>query len=385
MKKYLFISNSTKPTYEEQMSREKIQLGNVSIPCIEAAQAMGYEIFMGINRRNAEDLECDYDVKFYNSSTYRSLFDIKSNYVAYKNLNILLKTEKIDVIHCNTPIGGIVGRICGKRAKIPKIIYTAHGFHFYKGAPLINRTIFKWAEMWMARYTDAIITMNEEDYKAAKKFKLRNSGNVYYVPGVGIDTKAYQIDNIDRKGLRESFGMSEEDIILISMGDLVKRKNYAASIRAIAKLGNKRIHLLICGRGPELEKLQQLTKELGVEEQIHFLGFRKDVKELLNIADMFLLTSYQEGLPRSLMEAMAAGLPCIVSKIRGNIDLIQNNQGGYLVNPSSINEISDKIQTIILNKEIREKMKKSNLTTIERFDVQEVKKVVKQIYSKELQ
>ena len=152
MGKYLFISNSEKPTKEEKMSREKVKLTNVSLPCIEAAKSMGYEIYMGVNRINAEELETDYDcdIKFYNASSYRSLFDIKSNYIAYKNLMNLLKREKIDVIHCNTPIGGVLGRICGARAGVKTIIYTAHGFHFYKDAPLINRTLYKWAEMYLA-------------------------------------------------------------------------------------------------------------------------------------------------------------------------------------------------------------------------------------------
>lgn len=381
-KKYLFISNGSKPTIEQYKSRKKIKFGNVRIPCIEAALSLGYEIFVGVNRINPEELECDngYNVKFYNQNIYRSIYDIRSNYIAYKNLMRLLKLEKIDAIHCNTPIGGVLGRVCGKKVGVPKVIYTAHGFHFYKGAPLINRTLFKWAEKWMARYTDAIITMNEEDYEAAQKFKLRNNGKVYYVPGVGVDTNKYQLDDVNKDELRTKLGLKQNDIMFIAMGDLIHRKNYASSVKAVAKARNKKLHFFICGKGPELESLKSLAKELNVENQIHFLGFRTDIKELLSVADIFLFTTYQEGLPRSMMEAMAAGLPCIASNVRGNVDLIEDGQGGFLRNPDDIDGLAEAINILAADKVLREKMNASNLETIKKFDVENVKKEMKKIY-----
>lgn len=381
-RKYLFISNSNKPTKEQHESRKKVKLGNVRIPCVEAALSLGYEIYVGLNRSYAEDLECEnkYDIKFYNQNIYRSVLDFKNNYVAYKNLMTLLNKEKFDVIHCNTPIGGFLGRICGKKTGVNKILYTAHGFHFYKGAPLINRTIFKWVEMWLAKYTDAIITMNEEDYQAAQKFKLRNNGKVYYVPGVGVDTEMYQLKDVSSDELRNSLGLSSEDVVLISMGDLIDRKNYATSIKAIAKANNEKLHFLICGKGPNLDVLKKIVSDLGVEEQIHFLGFRTDIKELLTIADIFLFTTYQEGLPRSMMEAMSAGLPCIASKIRGNVDLIQEGIGGLLRHPDDLEGFGEAINLLASDKELREKMKASNLETIKKFDVENVKKEMKKIY-----
>ena len=173
---YVFLSNSNKPTEEEQNSRKPVPLTNVSRPCLEAALNMGYDVWFGTNRAEPDTLSCELPVHMYDSHTYRSIFNLKDNMTAYKNLMSILKQEEIEVIHCNTPVGGIIGRICGKRAGVKKVIYTAHGFHFYKGAPLVNRTVFKWAEMLMAHWTDAIITMNQEDYNAAKKFKLRNHG-----------------------------------------------------------------------------------------------------------------------------------------------------------------------------------------------------------------
>lgn len=385
-KKYVFISNSNKTTREQRESRENVLLGNVRIPCIEAALYLGYEIFVGVNRTYTDQLSCEngYNVKFYNQNIYRRISDIRNNYIAYKNLIRLLKSEKIDVIHCNTPIGGVLGRVCGKIAGVPKVIYTAHGFHFYKGAPLINRTLFKWSEAFMARFTDAIITMNGEDFEAARKFKLRKGGKVYYVPGVGVDTDLYQISGINKEELRTKFELKEDDIMLIAMGDLIKRKNYPSSIKAIAKAANKKLHFFICGKGPEFKSLQNLAKDLRVENQIHFLGFRRDVKELLSIADIFFFTSFQEGLPRSMMEAMSAGLPCIASKVRGNVDLIQEGIGGFLREPDDFEGFAEIINILASDKALREKMKLCNLETIKKYDVKNVKEEMMKIYKNEL-
>ena len=371
MKKILFISNISN------------KITNFSIPSIQAAQSLGYEFHMAANYSEFKDDVTKYNVTIHHIDIVRNPFSLK-NIKAYKQMLALVKEEKIDVIHCNTPIGGILGRLCGKRANVTKIIYTAHGFHFYKGAPLINRTIFKWAEMWMARYTDAIITMNEEDYQAAQKFKLRNNGKVYYILGVGVETTMYKATDVNTKELRNSLGLSSEDIVLISMGDLSNSKNYAVAIRSIAKGNNNKIHFLICGSGPELRRLQKLATDIGVEHQIHFLGFRSDIKELLTIADIFLFTTYREGLPRSMMEAMASGLPCIASKIRGNVDLIEDGIGGLLRHPNDIDGFAEAINLLATDKKLRETMKKNNLETIKRFDVENVKKEISLIYRSEL-
>ncbi|MGM9974553.1 MAG: glycosyltransferase family 4 protein [Clostridiaceae bacterium] len=385
MKKYVFISNSERPSEEEEKSRASIGLYSESIACVEAALTLGYKVYLGVNRYKPEKLSSSEDVELYDSHTYRRIFDFKSNYIAYKNLMALLKEGGFEVIHCNTPIGGVIGRLCGRKERINKVIYTAHGFHFYKGAPLINNTVFKWAERIMARFTDVIITMNKEDYLAAQKFKLKKNGRIYYVPGVGIDIKSYLGTAVDREKLRREIGIKEDDIVFISMGDLIKRKNYKASLKSIARANNKKIHYLICGSGPELQKLQKMAAKLGIEKQVHFLGFRKDIKELLKIADVFLFTSYQEGLPRSMMEAMASGLPCIASKIRGNVDLIRDREGGYLIRPDDITGLSKAINTLAENEEERKTMGQSNMKSIERFSLDIVRAEMYRIYSEVLE
>lgn len=384
IKSYVFVSNSTKPTKEKANSREKVIPTNVSKPCLQAALNMGYEVFFGINRNSVEELECDLPVKLYDSHTYRSLTAISDNMTAIRNLSRIIKENNVEVIHCNTPVGGLVGRLCGKKYHVKHVIYTAHGFHFYKGAPFINRTIFKWAEQIMAHWTDVIITMNQEDYEAAQRFKLRTGGRVYKVHGVGITLSEYEGIQVDRKEKRSELGLKDTDIICISAGDIVARKNYGVAIEAIAKAGNPNLHYLICGVGPEKESLEEKAKELGISDQVHFLGFRTDVKELLKISDIFLFTSLQEGLPRSLMEAMAVGLPAVVSKIRGNVDLIEDGKGGYLCNPYDVDGFVKSIKAVCADSSLRNDMAKENLKTIKDYDIRIVEKEISDIYSENL-
>jgi len=226
--------------------------------------------------------------------------------------------------------------------------------------------------------------MNREDYEAAQKFRLRKGGKVYFVNGVGITLKDFEGLSHLRQQKRQELGVSDEDIVLISMGDLVPRKNYGAAIRAIAKAADPRLQYMICGRGPELENLQNLAKELGVEKQIHFLGFRTDVKELLTGADIFLFTTRQEGLPRSMMEAMASGLPCVASKIRGNVDLIENGVNGFVCPTDDVEGYAEAIAKITADSELRETMRQNNLEKIKQYDVTVVEQQIRQIYAEVL-
>lgn len=384
MKGYVFISNSTKPTKEVWESRNPLKTSNVSLPCLQAALDHGYEVYLGVSRKDPEELEHPLPIHKFDQHTYRSITAFKDNRIAYRNLCKVLKEGNVEVIHCNTPVGGLVGRLAAKRYKVKKVIYTAHGFHFYKGAPLINRTVYKWAERIMARWTDAIITMNKEDFNAAQEFKLRKNGKVYFVHGVGITLSDFEGMSAYRGEKRAELALEEEDIMLISMGDLVDRKNYATAIKAVAAAKNEKLHYFICGKGPELENLQSLAVSLGVEKQIHFLGFRTDVKQLLSAADIFLFTTKQEGLPRSMMEAMASGLPCIASRIRGNTDLLEGAEGGFLCNTMDVDDYAEKLNILANDAELRAKMGEYNLRNIVNFGIETVTEEIRKIYDAEL-
>lgn len=379
---YIFISNSSKPNLEQAESLEPVGPDSFSKAALMSAKELGWELHMGINRNHPNQVQSkEYDIKFYDQHTYRSMFAIRDNFKAYKNLKQYIKDNpQIDIIHCNTPIGGIMGRLIGHKFH-KKVIYTAHGFHFYKGAPLFNRTVIKWIEMWMAHYTDILITINQEDFEASKKFKLKKGGNCIKVPGVGIKLSDY-IPQKTRTEVRSSLSLKDNDFVCICMGDIIKRKNYISSIKAIAKLGDINVHYLICGTGSETENLKELSNNIGLQNQIHFLGFRNDIKDLLFASDCFLFSSLQEGLPRSTMEAMASGLPCIVSDIRGNRDLIENNKGGILIKPTDSNGFADAIKTIIANPSMAHAMSEWNLNRIKDFDINIVKQQLLNIFKK---
>ncbi len=372
MKKILFISNIS------------LGVGSFSIASLMAAKFCGFEFaiaanFNPLNREEMNQNEEKYDIKLHQIDFDRNPIN-KRNIRAFSQLYKLVKKEKYDIIHCNTPVGGLVGRLVARKCKINHVIYQAHGFHFYKGAPKFNWLIYYPIERWLAHYTDSLITINKEDYEcASQKFKLRNNGNVYYIPGVGIDTTFYKTVKIDKKIKREQLGLNQDDLVLICAGRLDANKNNSTLIKAISLIENVKIHLLVCGDGVEKDKLLELAKELNIENQIHFLGLRNDMIDLYKCADIFVMASYREGLSRSIMEAMASGLPCIVSNIRGNIDLIKNNKGGYVVKPDSAHEFADKIKVLHDIKK-RTYMSSYNLEKIKEFDIKNIINKIAEVY-----
>jgi glycosyltransferase involved in cell wall biosynthesis len=319
------------------------------------------------------DLGCNaYDVEF-----QRSPLKI-SNISAYKKLKSLIIENGYDTVHTHTPVASVFSRLACKGLMNVKVIYTAHGFHFFKGAPIENWLIYFPIERWLSRYTDVLVTINKEDYNRA--CKLFKADKVEYVPGVGIDTKKFKHAEVDKAFKRRELGVPEDAYLLLSLGELNKNKNHETIIKAIAKLKNPNIHYRICGQGPLSNYLTNLIKELGVENQVKMLGFRKDIIEICKASDVFVFPSYREGLSVALMEAMACGLPVICSDIRGNIDLIKKNKGGYLVDPADIMGFAKSIEMILERNEIRENLGLTNLRTIDLFDKNKVLNQMKQIY-----
>lgn len=377
-KGYLFITNGRVVSRDQELSLAPVKTGSFEASAIYAAERLGFKLYMGINRDYAEQLKSvDYDITFYNQHIYRNIFGIKDIWIGYKKLCGFLETHPdVYVIHCNTPIGGLLGRICGHKYK-KKVIYTAHGFHFFKGAPFANRTIFKWIEEWMAHYSDAIITINKEDFTAAKKFHYKKGGKAYYVPGVGVNTVVYDNVVVDKIAKFKEIGLAEDANVGIIVGDLNDNKNVKTLIKALP-LTPSSFHVIICGFGPDEKLLKRLVDDKKLTDRVHFLGYRTDVKELYAISDLFLLASKREGLPRSTMEAMCMGLPCIVSKIRGNVDLIEEGHGGYLIDPLDFQGFAYAINRILEDKIHAKFLGEYNRVKIKEFDI----KIVNQIMVK---
>ena len=255
----------------------------------------------------------------------------KGNVRAYQQLRKIISENHYDIVHCHTPVAGAITRLaCRKfRKNGLRVIYTAHGFHFYKGAPLKNWLIYYPIEKLCSYFTDVLITINHEDYELAKK-KMK-AKRVEYVPGVGVDVDRFANAVVDRAAKRRELGIPEDAFLLLSVGELNENKNHQIVIRALAELKDPNIHYMIAGQGPLRDYLSELAQKLGVAEQVHLLGYRKDVAELYKTADIYILPSLREGLNVSLLEAKAAGLPAICGKIRGNVDIADREHGDILI------------------------------------------------------
>ena len=275
---------------------------------------------------------------YYDYPATRSPFDIRNNGKAIKIATNLVKDKKYAFIHCHNPIGSVIGRIVAHKTGTP-IIYTAHGLHFYKGAPIKNWMLYYPVEKFFSRWTDALLLINEEDFKLAQeKFHAKKE---YLIPGIGIDCNNLFGLRIDREKKRKELGLNSEEFAFVTVGELIPRKNTESTIKALAKVKKadnaayQHMQYLVCGKGPELENLKKLASQLEVTEHVKFLGFRNDVKEIVLACDAFIFMSHQEGLSVALMEAMALGKPIICSRIRGNVDLIIDGVDGRLVDDES--------------------------------------------------
>lgn len=298
---------------------------------------------------------------------------------SYRMVKRLMEENQYDIVHCHSPIGGVIARLaCRKqRKKGLRVIYTAHGFHFFSGAPRKNWIIFYTIEKMLARYTDILITICKEDYERAKRKKLGRK--IVYSPGIGIDTASIR-NLIPVEDKRAEIGISPEDKIVLSIGELNANKNHEVILRAIGSLRRTDIHYVICGRGNLEQHLEKAARETGMENRLHLLGFRTDAKEWLKAADIFAFPSYREGLPVSLMEGMAAGLPVVCSKVRGNVDLIEHKKGGYMTTPENTAYFAKAIEHLLLKPELRTQMGAYNQNSIQAFDKKKVEKVMYQVY-----
>lgn len=268
------------------------------------------------------------------------------NVVAYRQLKAILRDNDYDIIHCNTPVGGVLARLAARpaRKRGTKVIYTAHGFHFYSGAPLVNWLLYFPIEWWLSRYTDCLITINDEDYTRAKK-QFR-AGEIVHIHGVGYDDAKFvgPSENTKRQ-LRAKNGYAEEDVLLVYVAEMNINKNQMFLIRAlkIALEKNGRIRLLLIGPDGLGGENQKLAASLGIAERIEFLGQRTDVYALLAMCDIAVASSFREGLPVNIMEALACGLPVIATDNRGHRALVKDGVNGFLVGTKNPRALADKV------------------------------------------
>lgn len=321
------------------------------LPILKWFKEKGWEVHIAASG----EMDLPYVDQKFNIPIQRSPFN-KKNLVAFKNLKSIMNEHEYKIVHGHTPMGGFLTRLAAKQArnKGTKVLYTAHGFHFCKGAPLMNWVLYYPIEKMLARYTDCLITINEEDYQRAKTHRFK-AKSIEHVHGVGVDTDLFKpMNEKQKKEQREKLGYRSDDFLLFYAAEFNKNKNQQLLIKAMAELKKDlpNAKLLLAGEGNLENSCKQLAIELDVDKQVEFLGYRKDIVNLLPMCDVAVASSHREGLPVNIMEAMACGLPVVATENRGHNELVQNLYNGWTIKPENLIEMVNKLKQLATNQEL---------------------------------
>ena len=328
------------------------------------------------NGMKLDFVEKVYDVPF--SRSPKSADNLK----AYKEMKKIISKGGYDVIHCNTPMGGIVTRLAAQKARKrgTEVIYTAHGFHFYKGAPKKNWIVFYPIEKLFSRLTDKLITITQEDYDlASKKFHCK----VYRIHGVGVDERRYfPADDQMKSEIRKELGYTDDQKLILCIGELLPNKNQTMAICMMAELVKEipEAKLLLAGNGPERENLEALIAELGLEEHVEMLDYCTYLEKYQKAVDLGVSCSKREGLPLNVVESMLSKTPVVVSKNRGHRELIQEGKTGYLVKVNDEKAMLENVLKLLKNDETYTYVMKNAYEYALNYGFESVKKELEKIY-----
>ena len=374
MKKVLFVATVV-----------KTHMMQFHIPYLKMFKDMGWETAVASRNdyENPADCVIPYCDTYYDIPFERTPWK-PANLRAYRMLKGIIDQGNYDIIHCHTPVGALIARLAAlnARKKGTKVIYTAHGFHFFKGAPLQNWLCYFPFE-WLASFvTDVLITINKEDDARAKR--ILHAKRTEYVPGVGIHTERFRHDTIDPREKRRALGFSDEDFLMLTVAEMTKNKNHITVLKAMERLKGTEaflnLHYLIVGRGEQRESLEKDAKAMGIDDHVHFLGYRSDAPQLYRCCDLFAFMPFREGLSVALMEAMSSGLPIFCSRIRGNTDLVEDGISGIYVknDPQSVAQAIAALQADPL---LRARLGAGAAEKALLFDDENVHRMMKEIYT----
>ncbi len=356
------------------------------LPYLKEFKENGYEVHVAAKNNLAEKngLELKYADKFIEMPFSRSPKSLQ-NLKALKQLKKLLKEEYYDLIVCNTPMGGIITRMAAKktRKKGTKVVYMAHGFHFYKGASKKNWLVFYPIEKYFAKKCDMLITINKEDYKLAKqKFKTR----IEHIYGVGVDGNRYfPLKEQERINKKEQMGFSMSDFIILVVGELLKNKNQIQVIKAVESLvvANSEIKLLIAGNGKDREYLEQYVNAHGLSNNVQFLGYCTHLEDYQQIADIGVSCSEREGLGLNVIESMLSGNVFVATRNRGHQELICDGEDGFLVDINDWETLSKRLAQLFDDKLLRENLASKAKEKMQIYELENVLKQVKSLFELE--
>lgn len=321
----------------------------------------------------------DMGVNVFHVEFQRSPFST-GNIKAYKNLKAIIDKGNYDLIHCHTPMASILTRLAAKDVRKRHnaiVMYTCHGFHFHNSSSKLNWILYYPIEKVLSSYCDYLVTINHEDYNRAKSFYTEN---VRYIPGVGVNLDRILNTKVDKILYKLSLGLKPENIMILSIGELIKRKNHEVIIRALGKLQNPNIFYVIAGKGPLQDALSKLAADLGIQDNVKFLGFRSDIPELCNTADISAFPSKIEGLGLAGIEAMAAGVPLISSNVHGILDYVKDGITGYAIKPDDVDGFAEAINKLASDSDLRLSMREECIKAVQPFDKKNALKEMWNIY-----
>jgi len=355
------------------------------LPYLQWFKEQGWEVHVAARgERPLPYVDRKFDVPFERSPLKRG------NWKAYRELSALIGGGAYEVIHCHTPMGGMLARLAGWKARRrgTKILYTAHGFHFCKGGPLVNWLLYYPVEKALARLTDCLITINSEDYWLALTRHFQ-AAEIAHVPGVGVQTERFRPLGPEEKTVRRrELGLPEQGILLFYAAEFNKNKNQQLLIQALAKVRVRRepeapaVRLVLAGAGPLLAGCRELAERLAVADRVEFLGYRDDISELLPACDIAVASSLREGLPVNIMEAMASGLPVVATANRGHRELVHDGINGFIVAPGDAAGFALRMEELAADAALRKRMGEQSLALVAAYSVQEVKERLGQIYAR---
>lgn len=353
---------------------------------IDALHALGYEVELCANFENGEGPEM-HNQKYVGECAINGIkahsipfarHSLTSNLKCLPLLTGLLKREQYDIVHAHTETGGLLLKLArGVKGK-SKFFYTPHGMSFWKGSGLKSQLVYKPLERWICSAMDMNLGINMEEVEYLMRW---NKLTACYVHGIGLNVARMQSPARSKEYVRKEFDLSESDKLVISIGELDDNKNHITVIRALAKLGRKDFKYVVCGVGPNKDMLLAESVSLGLKENTILAGYRSDISDILNAADIFVFPSYHEGMPVSALEAMACGLPVICSEIRGNVDIVRDGDNGFLFEPSNIDTLSQKLVYLMDDVSTRETMGAKNKELVKAFSLEAVTEELRKIYS----
>lgn len=366
MKKVLFVATIT------------LHINTFHIPYLKWFKEHGYQVHVA-SRGNEKIEYCDkhFDLPF-------ERFPLKINNIkTYKELKKIIDENNYDIIHCHTPTAGVLTRLAARKArkKGTRVFYTAHGFHFYKGAPVLNWIIYYPLEKICSKFTDCLITITQEDYELAKrKFKAQK---IEHINGVGLNTERLkkELSEFEKVVERKKLGIAKDDIVFSYIAELNKNKNQIMLIKMIERLKKEypNIKLLLVGNGPLYDEYSNYIEEKNLKKNVQLLGRRSDINEILSITDIYLASSIREGLPVNVMEAMYKENPIIATNNRGHRELIKENNNGFVIG-FDLNDLVKVSKKLIEEQNLRNIVGKNGRKIVEKYTIKNVMDSMKNIY-----